>query len=82
MRNKDDWPDWPGAMKRATAAAYLDMGVAAFEREIDAGNLPYGFMLGGSLHWSRAALDRHLEKLEGGPVRDWRRELGLTGPRA
>jgi hypothetical protein len=39
------YPDWPGAMKRSTAVAYLDVSDAGFKREIAAGYLPEGFIL-------------------------------------
>jgi len=38
---------WPRMLKRDKAAAYCDLSVAAFEREIVAGRLPAGVMLGG-----------------------------------
>lgn len=47
-------PDWPAAMTRKTLAAYLDISEAAIEREIVAGRLPHGFVLGNRTHWSRA----------------------------
>lgn len=53
-------------MKRQTAAAYLDMSVAAFEREIIAGRLPAGFMFGGREHWHKAAIDKALDRITGG----------------
>jgi hypothetical protein len=30
-------PDWPRMMRRATAALYLDLSAAEFEREVDRG---------------------------------------------
>ncbi|MBB4857209.1 excisionase family DNA binding protein [Novosphingobium chloroacetimidivorans] len=62
-------PDWPGAMKRKTAAAYLDLSEAAFDRDVAAGVLPPSFVLGGKPHWRKEALDKALELLCGdGPV--------------
>lgn len=77
MRKEADLPDWPGAMRKETAAAYLELGVTTFEREVAEGNLPRGFTLGGSLHWSKAALDRHLEAIDAEPQSDWRCKAGL-----
>lgn len=56
---------WPQAMKRKTAAAYLDMSEAAFEREVFQGRLPASFVLGGREHWLRDAIDRALDHLSG-----------------
>ena len=68
----------PAAMKRARAAAYCDLSVPAFEREVAAGRLPQPIMLGGTLHWRRAAIDVALERLAGeAPANDWRSETKL-----
>jgi len=56
---------WPAAMKRATAAAYLDISIASFEREIVSGRMPGPFILGGREHWSKQALDAALDRLSG-----------------
>lgn len=56
---------WPATMKRQTAADYCDLSVAAFEREVFAGRLPPGIMLGGREHWNRAAIDAALARLAG-----------------
>ena len=67
---------WPAMMKRKTAAAYLDMSEAAFEREILAGRLPAGILLGGRTHWHKEALDRALARIAGeADIPDYRREL-------
>lgn len=58
-------PDWPQAMKRKTAAAYCDISIPSFLKEIARGNLPVGFTLGGTEHWHRAALDSALSQLVG-----------------
>lgn len=65
-------PDWPRMMKRATAAAYLDMSVASFEREVMDGRLPAPVVLGGLSHWSRREIDAHIERLAGEAAPDWR----------
>ncbi|USA39606.1 hypothetical protein NCF86_00125 [Pelagerythrobacter marinus] len=75
-------------MKRATAAAYCDVSVAAFEGEVFRGRLPSPVILGGRDHWYKPALDRALEYIAGGlgqpdwegefwqePVPDYRRRL-------
>lgn len=61
---------WPQAMKRKTAAAYCEIGIAAFETAIEKGLLPTSFMLGGREHWHRPALDNALERLAGGLQHD------------
>lgn len=57
---------WPGMMKRATAAEYLDTSEAAFEREVLAGRLPTPIMLGGREHWSKDAIDKAVAALTAG----------------
>jgi hypothetical protein len=52
-------------MKRKTAAAYLDMSEAAFEREVFQGRLPAPFVLGSRDHWRRDAIDGALDYLTG-----------------
>ena len=67
---------WPQAMKRKTAAAYVDMSESAFTREVDAGRLPAPVVLGGREHWSKPALDRALAILAGdAPMPEWEEEL-------
>ena len=56
---------WPRMLKRTRAAEYCDLSVAAFEREIIAGRLPAGVMLGGREHWCKNALDKALDELTG-----------------
>lgn len=65
-RKRKELPDfgWPAAMKRATAAAYLDMSEGAFLREITAGTLPGSFILGGRDHWRKDAIDAAIARLE------------------
>lgn len=66
---------WPAMMKRATAAAYCDISIASFEREIVAGRLPSGVVFGGREHWHREALDRALAAIAGENVSDIDAEL-------
>lgn len=70
---------WPRMMKRSTAAAYCDMSIPSFEREILAGRLPNGVVLGGTVHWSQPALDAALDKITGEGGDDWRSRSGLYG---
>lgn len=71
-------PDWPRMMRRPTAAAYCDMKVVDFEREVVAARLPCPVMFGGEERWSRAQLDEALDRLVGdGPRADWRAEQPL-----
>lgn len=67
--------NWPAAMKRKTAAAYLDMSEAAFLREVAAARLPMPFMIGGREHWRRDALDKAIDRMTGGVVEDWEAEF-------
>jgi hypothetical protein len=48
---------WPAAMKRATAAAYLDISEPSLMREVRAGRIPKPFKLGARDHWRKEALD-------------------------
>lgn len=67
---------WPQSMKRKTAAEYVDLSEAAFEREVAAGRLPAPISLGGRDHWSRDALDAAIRLLAGTEDEpDYRREL-------
>lgn len=71
---------WPALMKRKTAAEYLDMSEAAFEREMLAGRLPMPVVVGGREHWRRDAIDKALDLLSGSTVQDsgepeYRKEL-------
>jgi hypothetical protein len=52
-------------MRRKTAAAYLDLAEAAFEREVAIGVLPPSFLLGGKPHWRKEALDKALAIIAG-----------------
>lgn len=58
-------PHWPAMMKRATAAAYLDMSEASFMREVGNNRLPRPILLGGRDHWRKDALDTAIAKLDG-----------------
>ena len=77
------WPDWPAAMKRASAAAYCDMSIASFDREVAMGRLPSPILLGGLDHWTRTSIDQQLEVLENESL-DWRKEVPMYAdpPRA
>ena len=76
-------PDWPRMMKKATLAAYLDMGGADIEREVMAGRLPHPISIGGAPHWSRAAVDASIESLTGESAHDdWRKGQPLYGSAA
>jgi predicted DNA-binding transcriptional regulator AlpA len=67
--------NWPGMMKRKTAAAYCDLSEAAFEREVIAGRLPASVMLGGREHWRKEAIDRALDLIGGNVDQSYRRKL-------
>jgi hypothetical protein len=72
-------PDWPRLMKRATAAAYLDMKSDELEREVTAGRLPLPLKVGAEERWSRITLDQWLDRLTGDSVPDWRSKSKLYG---
>ena len=67
---------WPVMMLRKTAAEYLELSEAAFEREVMSGVLPAAIMLGGKSHWYRRELDKYLDQLVGAGG-DWRAESKL-----
>ena len=68
---------WPRAMKRATAAAYCDMSIASFDREVTLGRLPAPILLGGLDHWSQTSIDQHIERLENDAANDWRSKVPI-----
>lgn len=67
-RKRKELPDfgWPAAMKRATAAAYLDMSEGAFLREVRAGRMSGSFVLGGRDHWRKDSIDACIDRITGG----------------
>jgi len=67
----------PRMMRRATAAAYLDLSTAEFEREVAAGRLPMPVRFGNHDHWSTAAIDQAVAKLSGETGSTWREKAGL-----
>lgn len=66
-------PYWPRLMKLGTAAAYCDMTLPEFEREVAAGRLPGPWRFG---RWSRPQLDDALGDGEGAAP-DWRSQQPL-----
>jgi hypothetical protein len=52
-------------MIKARAAAYCDLSVAEFEREVAAGRLPAPFVVGRKEHWNTRQLDKALAILAG-----------------
>lgn len=75
MRDGEKLPYWPAMMLRKTAAAYLDMSEAAFEREVASGALPMPVFLGRKPHWHREQVDQHLADMSG--TGDWRATSNL-----
>jgi predicted DNA-binding transcriptional regulator AlpA len=69
----------PRMMRRVTAAAYLDLSTAEFEREVAAGRLPMPVRFGNNEHWSREAIDDAVGKLTGDRVVSWRDKAKLYG---
>lgn len=68
---------WPALMRVRTAAEYVDMPLAAFQREVAAGRLPAPFIFGGKEHWRKDAIDKALDVLTGGAdtMPEYRRKL-------
>lgn len=75
MRDGSKLPYWPAMMLRKTAAAYLDMPEAAFEREVISGRLPMPILFGGKERWSREQINVYLSNLTDGD--DWRATSNL-----
>ena len=75
---KPSYP-WPAMMRKETAAAYLDLSIAAFDREVISGILPGGHMFGGRHRWSKKQIDAALERLTGEGEYDWRKDTKLYG---
>lgn len=65
---------WPALMRRKTAATYLDMSEAAFEREVLAGRLPQPETWGGRDHWRKEAIDAAINPQHHGEP-EWRKRL-------
>jgi hypothetical protein len=59
-------------MRRPTAAAYCDMSIAEFERQVAAGLLPCPVALGKVQRWSKVQLDKTLAAIAGDFEQDWR----------
>lgn len=78
-RNGKQWPYWPRLMLRKTAAAYLDMPVNAFEKEVAVGRLPVPIVIGGKERWDRVKVD---EALDAEHIDDWRSLQPLYADRA
>lgn len=73
--------DWPAMMRKGTAAAYLDLSVAVFSREVVAGVIPPPIVLGGRPSWSRRQIDAAMERLtEEQGADDWRSRTNLYNP--
>lgn len=75
-------PFWPAMMKRSTAARYCDLSEAAFVREVVAGRLPSGTLLGGKEHWFRPALDKALQAIAGDYTPTYEEEFWGSGQAA
>ena len=67
----------PRMMRRSTAAAYLDVSTAEFEREVAAGRLPMPVQFGNAEHWSREAIDTAIARMTGEHVPGWREKAKL-----
>lgn len=64
-------------MRKRTAAAYLDLSIAAFEREIATGALPMGHHFGGRDSWSKKQIDAAVDRMTGDAEYDWRKDTPL-----
>lgn len=74
-------PDWPRMLRRDLAAAYCDLSTAGFVREVLNGTLPPSISLDGQEHWSRTAIDEHLDRLTGQAQPDWRKTAPIYARR-
>jgi predicted DNA-binding transcriptional regulator AlpA len=64
-------------MRRQTAAAYLDLSIPEFEREVAAARLPQPVKLGNHEHWSKIAIDDAVARLSGERGGSWREKAAL-----
>ena len=62
-------PNWPGFMRRSTAARYCDMTASQFEAAVASGDLPLPQIIGGEERWSLAAIDKSRSSED---TADWR----------
>jgi predicted DNA-binding transcriptional regulator AlpA len=52
-------PNWPLMLTEDQAAVYVGLKVAAFQRLVEAGELPKPRRLGVAVRWCRIDIDRH-----------------------
>jgi hypothetical protein len=65
---------WPAMMRLTTAAAYLKMSSAAYQREVFTGVMPDPVRFRGKEAWSKKQIDEAIDRLVGNvkPGSDWR----------
>lgn len=50
-------PSGPVSLQKQAACEYLDIGQTSFQKLINDGEIPAGYMMAGRLHWDREDLD-------------------------
>jgi hypothetical protein len=69
--------DWPGFMRKSTAARYCDMTVVAFEKSVAVGEIPMPIRINGEERWSRREIDARAARSENLGIHDWREDSPL-----
>lgn len=77
-------PTWPALMRRKTAATYLDMSEASFERQIAQGVFPGAVRIGRVAYWRKDAIDAAVARLSGAEsdMPDYEKEFWSRGQAA
>ncbi len=69
MRGATALPYWPRVLRREKAAAYLDLSVSLFDREVAEGRLPPPVVItAGVKGWVRDVLDAWIDDRMGAPA--------------
>lgn len=66
---------WPLLMSEQTAAKACDMTREAFVRAVEAGDLPQPVIMGKNKRWASWAIQKHIDRMAGDTVPEYRREF-------
>lgn len=69
--------DWPGLMKRTTAARYCELTLAKFERAVMNGELPLPVKINGEERWYRHEIDAINQPANDVGMNGWRKRSPL-----
>jgi hypothetical protein len=69
--------DWPGFMRKSTAAKYCDMSVVDFEKAVMSGEMPMPIRINGEPRWVRADIDARAKGATDLGIDDWRKDAPI-----